>query len=99
MNNPDDISMKFGFLNRSQSTPAITSGSAVLIYNQTQYETSLGKSTGISGLTAGTVFNNVKIKIQIFDLTLMFGAGNEPTSVEEFEAMFLMIITSITLAR
>lgn len=88
MNNPDDISMKFGFLNRSQSTPAITSGSAVLIYNQTQYETSLGKSTGISGLTAGTVFNNVKIKIQIFDLTLMFGTGNEPTSVEEFEKMF-----------
>ena len=88
MNNPDDISMKFGFLNRSQSTPAITSGSAVLIYNQTQYETSLGKSTGISGLTAGTVFNNVKIKIQIFDLTLMFGAGNEPSTVEEFEKMF-----------
>lgn len=88
MNNPDDISMKFGFLNRSQSTPAITSGSAVLIYNQTQYETSLGKSTGISGLTAGTVFNNVKIKIQIFDLTLMFGSGNEPASVEEFEKMF-----------
>ena len=88
MNNPDDISMKFGFLNRSQSTPAITSGSAVLIYNQTQYETSLGKSTGISGLTAGTVFNNVKIKIQIFDLTLMFGSGNEPTTAEEFEKIF-----------
>ncbi len=88
MNNPDDISMKFGFLNRSQSTPAITSGSAVLIYNQTQYETSLGKSTGVSGLTAGTVFNNVKIKIQIFDLTTMFGSGNEPTNVEEFEKMF-----------
>ncbi len=88
MNNPDDISMKFGFLNRSQSTPAITSGSAVLIYNQTQYETSLGKSTGISGLTAGTVFNNVKIKIQIFDLTAMFGSGNEPTTAEEFEKIF-----------
>lgn len=88
MNNPDDISMRFGFLNRIQSTPAITSGSAVLIYNQTQYETSLGKSTGISGLTAGTVFNNVKIKIQIFDLTLMFGSGNEPTTAEEFEKIF-----------
>ena len=88
MNNPDDISMKFGFLNRSQSTPAITSGSAVLIYNQTQYETSLGKSTGISGLTAGTVFNDVKIKIQIFDLTAMFGSGNEPSTVEEFEKIF-----------
>lgn len=88
MNNPDDINMKFGFLNRSQSTPAITSGSAVLIYNQTQYETSLGKSTGISGLTAGTVFNNVRIKIQIFDLTAMFGSGNEPTTAEEFEKIF-----------
>lgn len=26
--------------------------------------------------------------LMIFDLTVMFGAGNEPTSVEEFEAMF-----------
>jgi hypothetical protein len=26
--------------------------------------------------------------IQLFDLTLMFGAGNEPSTVEEFEAMF-----------
>lgn len=88
LNNPDDISMKFGFLNRSQSTPAITSGSATVIYNQTQSEISLGKATGISGLAIGTVFNDVKIKIQIFDLTLMFGAGNEPSTVEEFEKIF-----------
>ena len=88
LNNPDDISMKFGFLNRSQSTPAITSGSAAVIYNQTQSEISLGKATGISGLAIGTVFNDVKIKIQIFDLTAMFGMENEPTSVEEFEAIF-----------
>lgn len=27
-------------------------------------------------------------KFQIFDLTLMFGAGNEPATVEEFEKMF-----------
>jgi len=26
--------------------------------------------------------------IQLFDLTLMFGAGNEPATVEEFESMF-----------
>lgn len=88
LNNPDDISMKFGFLNRSQSTPAITSGSAAVIYNQTQSEISLGKATGISGLAIGTVFNDVKIKIQIFDLALMFGAGNEPSTVEEFEKIF-----------
>lgn len=88
LNNPDSISMKFSFLNRSQSTPAITSGSSAVIYNQTQSEMSLGKATGISGFAVGTVFNDVKIKIQIFDLTTMFGAGNEPSTVEEFEKMF-----------
>lgn len=88
LNNPDNISMKFGFLNRSQSTPVITSGSSAVIYNQTQSEISLGKATGISGFAVGTVFNDVKIKIQIFDLTQMFGSGNEPSTVEEFESMF-----------
>ena len=88
LNNPDSISMKFGFLNRSNSTPAITSGSSTAIYNQTQHEISLGKATGASGFAVGTVFNDVKIKIQIFDLTQMFGAGNEPSTVEKFEKMF-----------
>lgn len=54
LNNPDSISMKFGFLNRSQSTPAITSGSSAVIYNQTQSEISLGKATGISGFAVGS---------------------------------------------
>ena len=88
LNNPDNISICFAFLNRSGRTPTITSGSSAVIYNQTQYETSLGESTGISGFAVGTVFNDVKIKIQIFDLTTMFGSGNEPASVEEFEKMF-----------
>lgn len=88
LNNPDNINMKYGFLNRGQSTPVITSGSSAAICNQTQSEILLGKSTGISGFAVGTVFNDVKIKIQIFDLTTMFGAGNEPSTVEEFEKMF-----------
>lgn len=88
LNNPDNISMGFGFLNRGPSTPRITSGSSAVIYNQTQSEISLGRSTGITGFVVGTVFNDVKIKIQIFDLTLMFGAGTEPSTVEEFEKMF-----------
>lgn len=88
LNNPDNIIVKFSFLNRSQSTSAITSGSSAVIYNQTQSKISLGKATGISGFAVGTVFNDVKIKIQIFDLTLMFGSGNEPNTVEEFEKMF-----------
>lgn len=88
LNNPDNIEMGFGFLNRNNSTPFITSGSSAMIYNQTQSEISRGKYTGLDGFAVGTVFNDVKIKIQIFDLTLMFGAGNEPTTAEEFEKMF-----------
>lgn len=37
-----------------------------------------------AGATAGTY----KFTLQLFDLTAMFGAGNEPASVEEFEKMF-----------
>ena len=37
-----------------------------------------------AGATAGTY----KFTLQLFDLTAMFGAGNEPVSVEEFEKMF-----------
>lgn len=36
----------------------------------------------------GVTYDNVKLQPQIFDLTAMFGSGNEPTTVEEFEAMF-----------
>lgn len=88
LNNPDNIEMGFGFLNRSKSTPKITRGSSAVIYNQTQSEIALGKATGISGFAVGTVFNDVKIKIQIFNLTAMFGEGNEPSTAEEFEKMF-----------
>ena len=35
----------------------------------------------------GVTYDNVKLQPQIFDLTTMFGSGNEPTSVEEFEKM------------
>lgn len=36
----------------------------------------------------GVTYDNVKLQPQIFDLTQMFGAGNEPSTVEEFESMF-----------
>lgn len=37
---------------------------------------------------AGDTFNNVTFYPQLFDLTRMFGAGNEPSTVAEFEALF-----------
>lgn len=36
----------------------------------------------------GVTYDNVKIRPQIFDLTTMFGSGNEPSTVGEFRAMF-----------
>ena len=36
----------------------------------------------------GVTYDNVKLQPQIFNLTTMFGSGNEPASVEEFEKMF-----------
>lgn len=36
--------------------------------------------------TTGFTVNNITIKPQLFDLTEMYGAGNEPTTVEQFRA-------------
>jgi len=36
----------------------------------------------------GTTYSYTNVFIDIHDLTLMFGAGNEPSTVAEFEAMF-----------
>ena len=36
----------------------------------------------------GFTFNNITIKPQLFDLTEMYGAGNEPTTVAQFRADF-----------
>ena len=38
-------------------------------------------------IPSGNTVDNVTFYPQIHDLTLMFGAGNEPTSVSQFEAM------------
>lgn len=36
----------------------------------------------------GTTVNNLTFRPQLFDLTEMYGAGNEPTTVEEFKQKF-----------
>lgn len=50
-------------------------------------DASKATSTGIV-FAKDVVFNNVIIKPQIIDLTEMYGAGNEPTSVAEFKEKF-----------
>lgn len=39
-------------------------------------------------ITVGTTVNNLVFKPQLFDLTEMYGVGNEPATVDEFKAKF-----------
>ena len=89
LNNPDNVSFNYGWLNRSgMRTDAISKGESYTICNQTTSMTQLEKTTGLSEFATGTVFNNVKIAVMVMDLTQMFGAGNEPTTPAEFWSYF-----------
>lgn len=75
----------FGLLNRGKNI-TITQNTAKFLYQNTN--DSQGWGFGISEFSGGEVFEDVQIKANVFDLTQMFGEGNEPATVEEFEAMF-----------
>lgn len=75
----------FGLLNRGKHI-TITQNTAKFLYQNTN--DSQGWGFGISKFSGGEVFEDVQIKANVFDLTQMFGEGNEPATVEEFEAMF-----------
>lgn len=80
-------SVTFGWLNRarhSTSIPANYTGRANFVCTVTKPEE--GKSIGFSGLQPNTDYA-LKIVLTACDLTLLFGAGNEPTA-EQFERMF-----------
>lgn len=80
-------SVTFGWLNRarhSTSIPANYTGRANFVCTVTKPEE--GKSIGFSGLQPNTDYA-LKIVLTACDLTLLFGAGNEPTT-EQFERMF-----------
>lgn len=78
--------IRFGYLNRGfvASIPANYTGKVNFVCTVTSPDT--GRSIGFSGLQSNTDYN-VRIMVNAYDLTLMFGAGNEPTA-EQFAAMF-----------
>lgn len=90
LKNDGNLSFNYGWLNRSSNMPFISSGSASTIYNQTSSDLEKGPSTGIAwaDATGNVTLKDVKIRIMTVNLTQMFGSGNEPSTVEEFEAMF-----------
>nr|DAE46031.1 MAG TPA: hypothetical protein [Caudoviricetes sp.] len=78
--------INFGYLNRGfvANIPANYTGKVNFVCTVTNPDA--GRSIGFSKLKPDTDYN-VRIMVNAYDLTLMLGAGNEPTA-EQFEAMF-----------
>lgn len=79
--------INFGLLNRPNcfaEIPANYTGKVNFVCTVTNPDA--GRSIGFSKLQQNTDYN-VRVVVSAFDLTLLFGAGNEPTA-EQFEAMF-----------
>lgn len=79
--------INFGLLNRPNcfaEIPANYTGKVNFVCTVTNPDA--GRSIGFSKLQQNTDYN-VRVVVSAFDLTLLFGVGNEPTA-EQFEAMF-----------
>lgn len=75
------------YTKNNQTSKAVNAGKSTLSWITSPY----GDSDIGGTFDAFLIGNSVKVTFsnrQIFDLTLIFGSGNEPTSVEEFEKMF-----------
>lgn len=80
----------------SYSTLRFIFGTGAVPYYETSntYEIYTATKTGIYPCYAiyrvgkGTTINNLTVKPQLFDLTEMYGAGNEPTTLEEFRQKY-----------
>lgn len=80
----------------SYNTLRFVFGTGAVPYYETSntYEIYTATKTGtypcyaIYRVGKGTTINNVTVKPQLFDLTEMYGAGNEPTTVEEFRQKY-----------
>lgn len=72
----------FNYYADSSPINTIRSNSEAKIFTETNNYYAV---LGYSGISNGTY----KLNVQLIDLTLIYGAGNEPTTVEQFEADYL----------
>lgn len=75
------------YTKNNQTSKAVNAGKSTLSWITSPY----GDSDIGGTFDAFLIGNSVKVTFsnrQIFDLTAMFGSGNEPASVEEFEKIF-----------
>lgn len=57
-------------------------------YGKIAYANQTGKTSAYIQINSGITISNLTFKPQLFDLTEMYGAGNEPTTVEQFRQDF-----------
>ena len=74
------------FIFGSQATPYYETSDIYKIYTATK--TGTFSCYAIYKVGKGTTINNLTVKPQLFDLTEMYGAGNEPTTLAEFRQSF-----------
>lgn len=78
----------------AQAGGGSSNGLTFSVMNGTGTYTAYGTSPNAGNLRVLTTFGSssvtfdVEFSLNVFDLTVMFGAGNEPATPEEFEAMF-----------
>ena len=78
----------------AQAGGGSSNGLTFSVMNGTGTYTAYGTSPNAGNLRVLATFGSssvtfdVEFSLNVFDLTVMFGAGNEPASPEEFEAMF-----------
>lgn len=74
------------FIFGSQATPYYETSDTYKIYTATK--TGTFSCYAIYRVGKGTTINNLTVKPQLFDLTEMYGAGNEPTTLAEFRQKY-----------
>lgn len=83
--NPNNINVGFRDLNQNNTVISTSTGGGVIY-------TASGQQLHFLGFYASNLqnidFTGLQICQMIIDLTAMFGAGNEPTTVEEFRALY-----------
>lgn len=88
--NPDNISIQFGWLNRQvYSTPEITKGTVYNLFRQTSEMISLGRGQGFTKFTPGTEITLLKVQVAVIDITNVFGAGDEPSTIDDPRITFI----------
>lgn len=86
LENQTAVDIRFGFLNRGFVADIPANYTGQMNFVCTVSAPDKGKSIGFSRLQPNTDYS-VRLVLSACDLTLLFGAGNEPTA-EQFERMF-----------